>query len=138
MQILVADDDMVVRTLLSNMLEQWQLKVVLATDGKEAWDILSGANAPRLLLVDWMMPRMDGFELCSKVRAGKHGEDTYILLMTASHNKEDIMRVLVAGADDYLLKPFDPIDLQIHIRTAMRIMRLRDELRQARRLTAVA
>jgi len=75
---------------------------------------------------------MDGFELCQLVRSRCTEQEIYILLMTGSRKKEDVMKVLVAGADDYLIKPFDPTDLKIHLRTAMRILSLQNELREYR------
>ena len=130
MKVLVADDDPVCRGLLQSLMVPWGFEVVLAADGEQALQVLRGADPPRLVILDWMMPKVDGFEVCKAVRAsGGGGNDTYILLVTGSRNKEDIMKVVVAGADDYLTKPFEPLDLKIRLRMAMRVMHLQDELK---------
>lgn len=128
MQVLVADDDPVYRTLLDELFGEWGFDVVLAADGQEAWEILQGADPPKLLVLDWMMPRMDGFEVCKRIRNETRNKNTYVLVMTGSRKKAEIMKVVVAGADDYLIKPFDPVDLKIHLRSAMRVITLQEEL----------
>ena len=128
MQVLVADDDPVYRTLLDELFGEWGFDVVLASDGQEAWEILQGADPPKLLVLDWMMPRMDGFEVCKRIRSETRSKNTYVLMMTGSRKKAEIMKVVVAGADDYLIKPFDPVDLKIHLRSAMRVISLQEEL----------
>ena len=128
MQVLVADDDPVYRTLLDELFGEWGFDVVLAADGQEAWEILQGADPPKLLVLDWMMPRMDGFEVCKRIRNETRSKNTYVLMMTGSRKKAEIMKVVVAGADDYLIKPFDPVDLKIHLRSAMRVITLQEEL----------
>ena len=134
MQALIADDDPTYRSLLEGLLREWHFEVIVVEDGQQAWDILQRKDAPKLVLLDWMMPEMDGFEVCKNVRDMDDGDNTYILIITGSRNKKDMMRVVVAGADDYLMKPFEPIDLKIHLRNATRFLRVReelDELRQA-------
>lgn len=133
MRVLVADDDPVYRDLLGDLLRQWHFDVILACDGNEAWNILRGASPPQLVLLDWMMPGLDGFEVCKKVRGGDLERNVYIILLTGSRMKEEIMQVLVAGADDYLIKPFEPADLKIHLRTARRILELQADLAELRR-----
>ncbi|MCK4276887.1 MAG: response regulator transcription factor [Phycisphaerae bacterium] len=128
MQVLVADDDPVYRPLLDELFGEWGFDVVLAADGQEAWEILQGADPPKLLVLDWMMPRMDGFEVCKRIRNETRSKNTYVLMMTGSRKKAEIMKVVVAGADDYLIKPFDPVDLKIHLRSAMRVITLQEEL----------
>lgn len=128
MQVLVADDDPVYRTLLDELFGEWGFDVVLAADGQEAWEILQGADPPKLIVLDWMMPRMDGFEVCKRIRNETRHKNTYVLMMTGSRKKAEIMKVVVAGADDYLIKPFDPVDLKIHLRSAMRVISLQEEL----------
>ena len=132
MQILIADDDPVYSELLEGLLAQWGHQVVTARDGLEAWNVLIGADSPNLILLDWMMPGMDGFELCRKLRQGQVKTNAYVLLMTGSKLKDDIIKVVVAGADDYLIKPFDPMDLKIRLRTAMRILDLQEEINTLR------
>ena len=128
MKILVADDDTIYRDLLERMLVQWDYEVVTTCDGQEAMDVLSGSDPPRVVILDWMMPRVDGFEVCRRVRQLDGGGDFYIILLTGSRLKEEIIKVLVAGADDYLLKPFDPLDLKIRLRAARRILELQSAL----------
>jgi DNA-binding response OmpR family regulator len=128
MKILIADDDPVYRDLLERMLTQWDYEVVSACDGQEAMDILSGGEPPRVVILDWMMPRVDGFEVCQRLRQMPGGAGFYIILLTGSRMKQEIIKVLVAGADDYLLKPFDPLDLKIRLRAARRIQDLQSAL----------
>ena len=128
MRVLVADDDPTYRSLLQELLTKWHFDVVLATDGREALDVMAGNDPPRLVLLDWEMPHVDGFEVARTIRGGNTGRNTYVLMITGSKRKEDMMQVLVCGADDYLIKPFDPMDLKIHLRGAMRILHLQEEL----------
>lgn len=133
MQVLVADDDPVYRHLLQELLEQWHLNVVVAADGSAAWEIMQQEHPPALVILDWMMPGLDGFEVCSKIRNESAEKNIYVLIVTGSSKKEEVLRVVVAGADDYLLKPFDPSELKIRLRNAMRVLRLQDELDELRR-----
>jgi DNA-binding response OmpR family regulator len=132
MKILVADDDAVYRSLLERMLKQWDYEVVIASDGQEALEVLQGPAPPRLVILDWMMPQMDGFEVCRRIRQTHPESDYYIILLTGSRQKEEIIKALVAGADDYLLKPFDPLDLKIRLRAARRILDLQSALATAK------
>lgn len=138
MRILIADDDPVFRTLVKDLLVEWGYETASTCDGAEAWQAMERDEAPSLLLLDWMMPSLDGFELCRKIRADARKEGAYIILMTGSWKKEEIIRVLVAGADDYLIKPFDPVDLKIRLRAAQRILDLRREVAQLRAAAAAA
>jgi DNA-binding response OmpR family regulator len=132
MQVIVADDDPVYRDLLRDLLTQWHFDVFVVSDGNEAWNAMQGPDAPRLVILDWMMPGLDGFEVCKMARTENLKQDVYIILLTGSRKKEEIMKVLVAGADDYLIKPFEPVDLKIHLRTARRILDLQAELAELR------
>jgi DNA-binding response OmpR family regulator len=129
MRILVADDDPVYRSLLHGLLEESHFSVALAADGAEAWAILQQPDAPQIAILDWMMPGMDGHEVCRKVRDARGDLTPYILLMTSNSSRGDLVRLMVAGADDYLLKPFEPLDLKIRLRTAIRILNLEEQLR---------
>lgn len=128
MRILIADDDPVYRELVQSLAERWGFETLCASDGSGAWDILQTCAAPPMVILDWMMPGVDGYEICRRVRNAGGSYQPYILLMTSNKIKEDIAKVIVAGADDYLIKPFDPLDLQIHLRTAKRIVDLQEEL----------
>src|SRR5450759_2182860 len=104
--VLVADDDLVFRTLLQSSLPRWGYKATLVEDGFAAWREIQGEHGPRLLLLDWMMPGIDGVEICRRVRAQQHELYTYILVLTSKHDKRDAIFALDAGADDYITKPF--------------------------------
>ncbi len=133
MQVLVADDDPVFCNLIEALLRKWHFDVVVATDGKQAWEILQREDGPALVLLDWMMPGMDGYEVCKMIRDRKGKKGPYVMIVTGSRKKEDIMQVVLAGADDYLIKPFDPVDLKVHLRNAMRFLHLQEDLEELRR-----
>jgi len=137
-RVLVADDDPTYRTLVTDLLTQWNFEVVQASDGRQAWEIMRRADAPSLVILDWKMPGMDGFEVAKTIRSEKPDESIFILLITGSRQKEEIMRVMVCGADDYLMKPFDPVDLKIHLRMATRLLHLQEELKRSRGCGAAA
>jgi DNA-binding response OmpR family regulator len=124
MQVLVADDDPVYRNMLKGLLEEWHFDVRFAVDGDEAWAILQQPDAPELVILDWKMPKMDGYEVCRLIREARGSDVPYVLLMTVQTKREDLLKILVAGVDDYLLKPFEPLDLKIRLRTAIRILDL--------------
>jgi diguanylate cyclase (GGDEF)-like protein len=133
MKILVADDDSVSRHLMQRTLQKFGYEVVLAENGRVAAEILSRRDGPRLALIDWMMPELDGPELCRGVR-GLHqeGEYTYIVLLTSKQSSEDIVAGLEAGADDYITKPCQPAELRARLHTGCRILSLEKKLVQAR------
>lgn len=129
MNVLLADDDPTMRLLLSKMLEQGGHVVsTAAADGAEAWDAYVAEPAPMLIL-DWEMPRMDGLELCRKIRSSERGHEAFILVITARDKSEDLTAVLDAGADDYMSKPVTPDNLMARLRIAER----RIEVNAARR-----
>lgn len=132
MRVLVADDDPTYRSLLNDLLTKWQFEVVLAADGAEALEVMEREDPPQLVILDWEMPEVDGFEVARTIRYGKSGKDAYVLMITGAQRKKDMMRILACGADDYLIKPFDPMDLKIHLRSAMRILHLQQELDELR------
>jgi diguanylate cyclase (GGDEF)-like protein len=127
-EILIAEDDLVSRKLLKATLEKWGYDVVACADGKEAWDIIQKGDAPKLLILDWMMPEIDGVELCSRLRKMQSTEYQYIILLTARVQKEDVVTGLDAGADDYITKPFDKQELQVRLRAGRRILDLQEQL----------
>jgi diguanylate cyclase (GGDEF)-like protein len=131
-KILVADDDPVSLRMIERMLQQIGYEVVTADNGRQAANILSAAEGPRLSLIDWMMPQLDGPGLCREMR--DRGDDlyTYILLLTAKRSREDVVIGLQAGADDYLTKPVHPAELEARLNTGRRILRLEDKLVEAR------
>lgn len=127
-RILVADDDATSRTILLQSLRKWGYEPLCANNGDEAWNILQGEDPPQLLLLDWMMPGKDGEELCRLVteRGGLH----YIILITAKDRTEDLVKALGAGADDYIVKPFDKDELHARVRAGERILDLSRALKR--------
>jgi len=112
-------------------LSRWGFDVVTAVDGEQAWQILEGADTPRLAILDWMMPGMDGVDVCRKVREQLTGPYIYMLLLTSKREKEDIVSGMAAGADDYVSKPFDPQELRMRLKAGERIIDLQEKLLQA-------
>jgi diguanylate cyclase (GGDEF)-like protein len=132
MQALVAEDNPVFQAMLRSMLSKWGYDVALARDGNEAWRLLQPDGAPRLAILDWMMPGIDGVELCRRVRAAGREPYQYILLLTARTDSEDLVEGMDAGADDYLTKPFKAQELRVRLRAGRRILDLQEELLAAR------
>lgn len=131
-RILIAEDDPVSRRLLQAFLVKWNYRVEAAADGLEALRILEADDAPPLAILDWMMPGMEGPEICRRVRQFSERPYTYILLLTARNLKGDLLRGLAFGADDYLTKPFDASELRARLRVGLRILDLQRELIAAR------
>ena len=132
MKILVADDSNVSRYLLSSMVKKWGYDVVSVSDGAQAWDVLRQPEAPRLAVLDWMMPGLTGPQVCESVRQKGGDAYIYIILLTGRTQKEDVIEGMMAGADDYVVKPFDQQELKVRIRAGRRIVELQDELLSAR------
>jgi two-component system cell cycle response regulator len=131
-KILIADDEPVSRRILERLLTKWGYEVVSAEDGKVAWEQLNAPEAPRIALLDWMMPGRNGVEVCKEMRANRPQPYTYILLLTAKDAKESVVEGLESGADDYLTKPFHPQELKARLRVGIRLLELEDSLVQAR------
>jgi DNA-binding response OmpR family regulator len=127
---LVADDDRVTRTILSRALRQWNIEVIAAGDGAEAWERLQGGAAASLAIFDWMMPRLDGIALCRRIRADPALSGMYVLLLTSRDDPDDLVTGLDAGADDYLVKPFRAAELRARINGGLRVLALQDKLAQ--------
>ena len=132
MKVLVADDEVVSRRLIETSVRRWGYEPVVAKDGLEASQILHSPDAPKLAILDWMMPGLDGIELCRELRQGDGDTYTYVVLLTGKRNKTDVVQGLEAGADDYLIKPFDPQELRVRLQTGKRILCLLDQLKAAR------
>jgi DNA-binding response OmpR family regulator len=130
MRILIADDDRVSTTLLGRTLEQWGFEVMVAHDGVTAWERIAGDAPPALAIVDWMMPRLDGVELCRRIRAAVLPSPVYVILLTARTSRQDLVAGLEAGADDYLTKPFDPDELRARIHVGTRTLDLRANIKR--------
>jgi len=131
-KILIADDDALSRRLLEEILERAGYEVTAVANGREAVEKLAGPDAPRLALLDWMMPELDGLGVCRQVRKGRDQGYVYMVLLTARESKEDIVAGLESGADDYLVKPFNADELKARLRTGERILHLEDRLVEAR------
>ncbi|MCU1341950.1 MAG: diguanylate cyclase [Candidatus Acidoferrum typicum] len=132
MKILIADDEQVSRLMLQRLLTKWGYEVVSAEDGISAWEQLNRPEAPRIALLDWMMPRRNGVDVCREMRAKRPEPYTYILLLTAKDAKESVVEGLESGADDYLTKPYHPQELKARLRVGIRLLELEDNLVQAR------
>ena len=132
MKVLLAEDARFARHLLHGALVGWGYEVLLAEDGQQAWTVLQGPDAPSIALLDWMMPALDGVEVCRRVRQAGREPYTYIILLTGRDRQEDVVQGLAAGADDYLRKPFDNLELEARIRTGRRIVDLHSQLIAAR------
>ncbi|TWJ19189.1 sensor histidine kinase [Geobacter argillaceus] len=127
MKILIAEDEPVFRKLLEETLVRWGYEVVATNDGNEAWQALQAEDAPRLAILDWLMPGMDGPELCRAVRK-QEKPYIYIILLTSQQKDEDLVIGMEAGADDYLTKPFKTNELKVRLNAGRRIIKLQNEL----------
>jgi two-component system cell cycle response regulator len=132
MQVLIVDDDNVSRRMLARTLESWHYEVISACDGNGAWRILERDGAPQLVILDWMMPGMTGPAVCRELRRRSREPYTYVLLLTARTEKQDLIDGLESGADDYLTKPFDAQELRVRLRAGLRILELQAQLLAAR------
>ena len=138
MRILVAEDNLVIQRVLQRMLTQWGYDVVVASDGAEAWRLLQDEDGPRLAILDWLMPALDGIEVCRRVRASNQINYTYVLIVTAKTTSEDLVAAMEAGADDYVTKPFKSAELRARLRAGCRILELQDRAPVAHQTLVVA
>lgn len=129
MRILVVDDDPVTRLSLETLLGRRGWDVLTAVDGEEAYEVLQREDAPRLAIVDWMMPGLSGPQLCRKLTASARGKQTHVIMLTGKRGKDDLVTGLEAGADDYVRKPFDIDELHARLRAAQRLIDLQTQLR---------
>jgi DNA-binding response OmpR family regulator len=127
-KILIAEDDPSFRHLLEDTLARWEYEVVACRDGNEAWRALSAADAPQLAILDWLMPGLNGLDLCRKIRKEGQGTYTYVILLTAQQQDEDLVAGMEAGADDYLIKPFKTNELRVRLNAGKRLLELQNEL----------
>ena len=128
MKTLIAEDDSVSRRLLQAALQKWGYEVTVTTQGREAWDALQQPGAPSLLILDWLMPELDGVEICRRIRASEALKSSYVILLTSRGSKEDIVEGLEAGADDYVTKPFDHGELRARVQVGTRVIGLQNAL----------
>ncbi len=126
--ILIAEDDRMFRVLLQSWLEDRGYQATIAENGLRAWELLQSEAAPKLVILDWMMPGMTGPEICHQLRARSDLQYRYVLLLTARSEKQDLVAGLEAGADDYLSKPFDALELHARLQVGRRILDLQEQL----------
>ncbi len=124
MKILIAEDDASTRLMYERILTKWGYEVVSVSNGFEAWEILQRVDAPKVAILDWEMPGLDGVQVCRKVRENEFTCPTYVIMLTGRITQEDIVEGLNAGADDYVTKPFDSRELKARIRVAERMVRV--------------
>lgn len=132
MPVLVAEDNPIFQSMLKGMLTKWGYAAHMAPNGMEAWEAMQAPNAPRLAVLDWMMPYMDGVEVCRRIRAAAREPYVYVLLLTARTDSQDLVEGMEAGADDYLTKPFNAQELRVRLRAGRRILDLQQQLMEAR------
>ncbi len=128
MRILIAEDDFTSRGMLTAVLKKAGHEPVETVNGLEAWEALQQPDAPRLVVLDWMMPEMDGLEVLRRVRALPGDRPPYILMLTSKIDKAEIIAGLDAGANDYLPKPFDVGELRARVEVGRRMVEMQDEL----------
>ena len=133
MRILLAEDNPVTHRLIESMLLEWGYEVHGAADGNQAWAIMQGQAPPPVAILDWMMPGLDGVEVCQRIRESKVSDLTYVILLTSMDQKEDIVFGLKAGANDYMVKPFDREELKARVANGRRLIEL--QLSLAKRVT---
>jgi two-component system, cell cycle response regulator len=132
-RILLAEDSGVHRHLIGGYLRDWGYEVLVAKDGAEAWKLLQEPDAPALVLLDWVLPHIDGIELCRRLRKTKlHGLHTYVILLSRKDREKDLIEGIEAGADEYLMKPFKPMELKARLLAGQRILDGQQELIDAR------
>ena len=128
LRVLIADDEAIARRLLEHAVTQAGYAVTAVASGDEAWHALSGADGPRLAVLDWMMPGLTGIEVCEKVRAAGRRPAPYLIVLTSRGEPGDVVRALEAGADDHITKPFEPGELRARLAVGARIVTLQREL----------
>lgn len=128
MKILVAEDNLFYRRMLQSLLGDWGYEVIAVDNGVDAFGLLAEEGAPRIAILDWMMPGMDGLEVCRRVRSLKQSGPTYLILLTVKEGKENIIAALRQGADDYITKPFHQDELHARLQVGRRIVDLQSAL----------
>ncbi len=137
MKILAAEDNPVSRLILEKILSKWGYEVVSVADGKLALEIMLDADAPKLAILDWVMPGMEGPEVCKALRKQKTKTPPYLILLTSNNDKRDVAKGLDSGADDYILKPFDRQELKARINVGIRMIKLQKALAETEKFEGV-
>jgi len=128
LRILVAEDNIVSRRTLEKRLTKWGYEVVQATNGRDALQLLEKEDGPRLAILDWMMPELDGLEVCRHVRNRANGPYVYVILFTAKEGEKSLLEAMEAGADDYMTKSASPEEFMARLRAGRRIISLEEKL----------
>ncbi len=128
MKLLIAEDDLTSRTMLTAVTRKWGYEPVVTEDGEIAWQALQEDDSPRLMLLDWEMPRLSGVALCRRIRQRETNDPPFIILLTVRKNTVDIVAGLEAGANDYIAKPFDSAELRARLQVGQRMLNLQSEL----------
>lgn len=132
MKLLIAEDDSTSCAMLAAIVSKWGYEPIAVEDGEAAWTILQADDPPRLLLLDWEMPVLDGLKLCQRIRQQETNDHPYIILLTARSDTTDIVSGLHAGSNDYIAKPFENTELQARLQVGQRMLKLQAELNQVR------
>jgi len=130
MKVLVAEDQSVSRHILVGNLRKWGYDVTAVEDGAQAWEALQREEAPQLVILDWLMPGMDGIEICRQIRKSPRARPSYLILLTARRGQEDKIYGLQSGADDYITKPFNREELRARVQVGIRVLELQGALAQ--------
>ncbi|MFC1747854.1 diguanylate cyclase [Pseudomonadota bacterium] len=137
MKILIAEDDRISRMRLKGIVEKWGYEADLCETGIDALEKIQTENSPSLVILDWMMPGLNGVDLCRKIRELNIEPYKYIILLTSRTEKEDLIIGMEAGADDYVAKPFNPDELKMRLRAGRRILELHEQLLGARNILKI-
>ena len=128
MRAVVADDDRGTATIVTNLLKRSNLEVVVAHDGGTAWELLIASPPPAIAIIDWMMPGVDGLELCRRINNEPSLAHTHVILLTARNDHSDVVAALKAGADDYIVKPFKFDELRTRVHAGIRVASLQERV----------
>ncbi len=132
MKLLIAEDDIISRTILTAVARKWGYEPVAVEDGEAAWQVMQGDCPPRLVLLDWEMPKLNGLGLCRRIREHKSSDPPYLILLTARSGTDDIVTGLECGANDYIPKPFENAELQARLQVGRRMLDLQEKLNRAK------
>jgi phosphoserine phosphatase RsbU/P len=128
MRVVIAEDDRVAAEILTRTMRRWDFEPIVTTNGAAAWEQLRSISGPTLAILDWMMPELDGPEVCRLVRRELPFANLYVILVTARETRGDIVAGLDAGADDYVIKPFDTEELRARVAVGLRVLSLQERL----------
>jgi len=128
LQVIIADDDRLSRRILEDRCREWGFEVLTAQDGNQAWELYLNEDAPRIFLLDWVMPGISGVELCAKIRQSPQSSYSYIVILTSLNDPDHVIQGLEAGADDYITKPFNNNELRCRLNIGKRILELEDNI----------